>query len=130
MPTFRLKKLVRNGIIDHQKQLGQTPHFKKLDPAEHKRALILKLIEEAEELLKAFDENKDTQPELADVSQVFEDLLSKSGFSVDDIAAVQAARKAKMGGFDKGLYLDTLDVPEGDEWVKYYRAEPDKYEEL
>lgn len=129
MPIFRLDKLVRDGIVSDQLKIGQTPNYRQLGSDEHKRELIRKVVEEAGEMLDVLQVG-DIKGELADVFEALETLMSLCDISVEDVAEARAAKKAKVGGFSEGLYVETLGVPEGDPWIGYYRREPERYKEL
>ncbi|MBL8159574.1 hypothetical protein JNJ66_03895 [Candidatus Saccharibacteria bacterium] len=53
MPVFKLNKLVRDKIVDHQYDIGAIPTCRRLSPDELRRELIQKLTEEAAELEQA-----------------------------------------------------------------------------
>jgi predicted house-cleaning noncanonical NTP pyrophosphatase (MazG superfamily) len=128
MPRFILRKLVRDKIVDYQINRGQKPDYRILDAEEYVRELARKIAEEAQEIPSA-PEGKYAE-ELADVQQAVDDLREKLGVSSEEVAQAQAAKNKKSGAFKKGLYVDTLEVPDGDEWVEYYRKEPDRFPEI
>jgi predicted house-cleaning noncanonical NTP pyrophosphatase (MazG superfamily) len=128
MLKFKFSKLVRDKIVEHQIALGAKPSFRTLKPAEHKRELVRKIIEEASEITKAVPE--EIAGELADVQQALDDLAQLYGLSPDDIAKAQAVKRQKNGAFKKGLYIETLEVDEDDPWVKHYRQNADRYPEI
>jgi len=128
MPTFEFRKLVRDDIVNHQVASGARPEYRILSPEEHKKELVRKIIEEAGEILDAGPES--VAEEIADVQQALDDLKTKYGLSDDDIAEAQTAKNAKNGAFSKGIYIERVEVPEGDAWVEYYRNNPDRYPEI
>jgi predicted house-cleaning noncanonical NTP pyrophosphatase (MazG superfamily) len=128
MPKFKFAKLVCNKIVDHQVATGARPKFYQLDSNDHKRELVNKIIEEAEEIkLADLDE---VAAEIGDVQQAVDDLKELYGLSDEDIAKAQAAKKRKNGAFKKGLYVDYVEVDEGDQWIDYYRKNADRYPEI
>ncbi len=128
MPTFKFSKLVRDKIVDHQLASGAQPQYHVLSDADHKQALVAKIIEEAAEITAAPAE--EIAAEIADVQQAIDDLKEKYGLTDDDIKTAQAAKNDKNGAFKKGLYIDTVTVPEGDKWIDYYRKNADRYPEV
>lgn len=128
MPKFSFSKLVRDNIIDHQITSGARPVYHQLSPKDHKNALVDKIIEEAREITAA--KADEIAGEIADVQQAIDDLVELYGLSKNDIAVAQARKNSKNGAFKKGLYIDYVEIPEGDKWVDYYRQNADRYPEL
>lgn len=128
MPTFKFDKLVRDKIVDHQIASGATPRYRVLDAVEHKRELVHKITEEAEEIIGASP--AEVAEEIADVQQALDDLKKLYGVSDEDVAAAQKAKNDKNGAFEKGLYVDAVTVAETDKWVSYYRDNADRYPEI
>lgn len=128
MPTFKFDKLVRDKIVDHQIASGAKPAYHVLDAAAHKRELVRKITEEAEEILGAPADA--VAEEIADVQQALDDLKALYGVNDADVAAAQKAKNDKNGAFKKGLYVDAVTVDEADKWVSYYRDNADRYPEI
>ncbi len=124
--TFGLHKLVRDKLPAMMREMGQEPEVVTLEGEELQQALIAKVGEELAEL----DPNAPSyQKELADLSQAVKDLIAVSGGE----AKVEELRQAdvqKRGGFLTGQYIASLHLAADDEWVAYYRREPNKYSEL
>ncbi|HET8992092.1 MAG TPA: nucleoside triphosphate pyrophosphohydrolase [Candidatus Saccharimonadales bacterium] len=121
-------KLVRDKIVEHQLKTGATPKFRKLNKQEHQNQLVLKLIEEAKEVLEAKD--KDIVAEIADVKQVLDDLIEQHNIALSDISHAQKLKNQKHGAFKKGIYIDYIDIEEDDPFTDYYRSNPDRYPEV
>ncbi|MBI3889193.1 hypothetical protein HY312_01265 [Candidatus Saccharibacteria bacterium] len=68
--------------------------------------------------------------EIADVQQVLDDLKSQYGITDLQVGEVQAAKFDKKGGFSDGVFVESVTLPESDEWVQYYRNAPEKYPEM
>jgi predicted house-cleaning noncanonical NTP pyrophosphatase (MazG superfamily) len=128
MPRFKFSKLVRDKIVDHQIASGAKPRFRKLSPDEHKRELVNKVVEEAREITRAYPE--EMAAEIADVQQAIDDLTELCGLSKSDIARTQAVKNDKNGAFKKGLFVEYVDVEEGDQWIDYYHKNADRYPEI
>jgi predicted house-cleaning noncanonical NTP pyrophosphatase (MazG superfamily) len=128
MSTFKLAKLVRDNIVDQQIALGQKPSYHHLNNKEHKQALVKKVIEEVQEVLRAKAE--DITSELADVQQALDDLIAEHGLTASEIATSQDSKKAAKGGFNKGVYVETLELSKDDPWVAYYRQDPKRFPEI
>ena len=128
MPTFRFGKLVRDKIVDHQLASGAKPQYRKLSDAEHKQELIKKIVEESQEILHAGQD--EIAAEIADVQQALDDLKEKLGLTSQDIAAAQQRKNEKNGAFKKGIYIDTVEVDESDNWVAHFRENAGRYPEI
>jgi predicted house-cleaning noncanonical NTP pyrophosphatase (MazG superfamily) len=128
MLKFKFDKLVRDKIVDSQIASGAKPKFRQLDPVEHKRELINKIVEEAKEITQA--DQEDVAAEIADVQQAVDDLKELYGLKHEDIAEAQKAKNEKNGAFKKGLYVDYVEVEENDPWVDYYHKNDDRYPEI
>lgn len=127
MPTFKFAKLVRDKIVDQQIASGATPTYRLLTPAEHKHELLNKLIEEAREVEESSAE--EVVDELADLQQIIDDLRALYTLHASDVAAAQKRKKERSGGFTQGLYIESLELDEGNQWVAYYRRHGERYKE-
>jgi predicted house-cleaning noncanonical NTP pyrophosphatase (MazG superfamily) len=129
MPRFAFRKLVRDKIVEQQQLAsGGRPLYRTLRPDEHAQALIEKILEEAREISQAAP--GELAAELADVQQALDDLRDRYGLTAAEVAAAQAAKAAKAGGFSLGLYVEHVEVDADDSWVAYYRANADRYPEI
>lgn len=102
------------------------PQWRKLSKKERSSALKAKIIEEINEL---DPENPDTIEELADVLEAIEQLAAEHGKSFQELRAMQRKKRAKTGGFAKGLYVSELALPDDDPWLDYYTADPSRFPE-
>jgi predicted house-cleaning noncanonical NTP pyrophosphatase (MazG superfamily) len=128
MPTFQLNKLVRDKLREIYAGLNQKAKYKKLTPREHKRQLIRKITEEANEI--DIDSSiSEITGEIADLRQVLDDTMSLYGISEEQVKASQRISFDKKGGFIIGTYVETLELTDDDEWVDYYRKRPDIFPE-
>ncbi|MGD0284672.1 MAG: hypothetical protein ABSB12_03720, partial [Candidatus Saccharimonadales bacterium] len=84
MPKFKFNKLVRDKIAENQIASGAKPHYRVLSDKQHKFELVNKIIEEAQEITKA--NQNDVAAEIADVQQAVDDLKEKLGLTGADIA--------------------------------------------
>jgi predicted house-cleaning noncanonical NTP pyrophosphatase (MazG superfamily) len=126
MPRFKFAKLVRDKIVDHQLASGARPVYRHLNKNEHKRELINKIIEEAEEIAGANPD--EIAAEIADVQQAIDDLKETYDLTSEDIKKAQVVKNNKNGAFKKGLYVDSVEV--ASEWAKYYRDNAERYPEI
>ena len=97
------RKLVRDRIPAIISADGRRPVVEVLAPEQRRAALLAKLLEEADEAVRA--DADDVVEELADVLEVLRALAGDVGLSMADVTAVADRKRAERGGFEGGLYL-------------------------
>lgn len=110
-------KLVRDKMIDiyehdvSNKISASDFSVRYLDSLETLELLKDKLLEEAREVFDAYDKVDKTElkEELADVIEVIDAMLYHNNLSLDEVLAIRDAKKDKKGGFEKGLFLESID---------------------
>ncbi len=127
MLKFKFAKLVRDKIVEQQLASGAKPNCRQLSAEEHATELVNKIVEEAKEIPIGTDK---TAAEIADVQQAIDDLMKLLAVSKANVKAEQTKKYQKNGGFEKGLYVEYLEVAETDPWVKYFRDNADRYPEI
>lgn len=128
MPIFQLNQLVRDKLKDEYKDAGKKATYRKLSSNDLKFALLHKIIEEASEV----DFNTSTENilyEIADIRQVFDDLIKLCGINEKQVIAAKKAKFAQKGGFSGGTFVETIELKDDDRWVDYYRQRPDAFPE-
>lgn len=126
MLKFKYGKLVRDNIVKNQEASGAKPKYRLLNTNEHAQELIMKIIEETEEIIGS----EDLAAEIADVQQALDDLRELVGVTNADVADKQKQKLDKTGGFGKGIYIEYVELDESDKWVRYYRDNPERYPEI
>ena len=126
---FKLGKLVRDKIVEGIIKTGNNPHFHKLNKSDYINELKKKVLEEASEFPKAKNK-KELAEEIADLQEIIDNLLEVLKISKTGIAKLQKEKNKKRGSFKKRLYIDTVEVINNSEWVKYYLANPEKFPEI
>jgi len=130
MPKFIFNKLIRDNILQLHFDAGHHITYEILKGEALKTKLREKLHEEADEIPVRAEVDDEIIEEIGDVQQVLDDLKRQYGITNEQIRAAQAAKFNKKGGFSRGFFIETVELPEGDEWVEYYRSAPDKYPEV
>lgn len=110
-------KLVRDKMIDiydhdvANKISASDYKVRYLTPQETLEELKTKLLEESQEVFEAYgNENKEPlKEEIADVIEVIDAILYHNGISLDEVLSIRDKKKEKRGGFEKGLYLESID---------------------
>ena len=130
MPTFLFNKLIRDKILQMHIDVGHTITYENLKGEALKAKLRDKLHEEADEIPIRDKKDDEVIEEISDVQQVLDDLKAQYGISDEQVREAQAAKFNKKGGFADGVFIESVTLPERDEWVKYYRKSPEKYPEV
>jgi predicted house-cleaning noncanonical NTP pyrophosphatase (MazG superfamily) len=125
--TFRLNKLVRDKIVQSTEEQGGSAEHRVLEAEELRRALLNKLNEELVELMYGHEPDLE---KLADIGEVIEGIAVSLGKTVTELHAVQYDKRRKVGGFTTGVYVETVTLPEGNEWVDYYASNPIRFPEV
>lgn len=129
MPEFELNKLVRDKLPDDYERLDQVAKYRYLTPDEHKVELVNKIIEEAKEI-KINGHIDSVKSEIADIQQVLDDLIKIHSINPDEISEIQQKKFDNKGGFENGIYVESIRLSNDDEWVNYYRENPDIFPEV
>ena len=121
MRIFRMKKLVRDKIVEKIKKRGNKVESRILDNKEYIHELKSKLKEELTELDEVvFGDKENFKNELADIQLLIDCLLKENNITKKDLLEFQKEKYDKMGGFDKRIFIDTISLMSDDEWVEYY----------
>lgn len=103
MPTT-YNKLVRDGIPSIIRQDGKTPHTHIANGDELEKALLEKLLEEANEFQSSND-----PAELADIQEVVSALASYYGITPQELEAKRRHKADERGTFSQGIILEYVD---------------------
>jgi len=96
-------KLIRDEIPRIIRENGRECAIETMQDAEYRRALLEKLIEEANEVAEA-DPHK-LAVELADLYEVIDATMAAHGLEREVVLAEQRKRRVERGGFEKRLRL-------------------------
>jgi predicted house-cleaning noncanonical NTP pyrophosphatase (MazG superfamily) len=124
---FACHKLVRDLVIPQAHEKGFRCHGTVLTGEALRQAALGKLVEEVDEVREAFHNPAELVKELADVLEVVAALAAQSGITAEALAAEQAAKRSKRGGFERGDYLSYFDVPAGHADLANLEGQPHKY---
>jgi predicted house-cleaning noncanonical NTP pyrophosphatase (MazG superfamily) len=88
-----------------------------MEPEETLVKLKDKLLEEAQEVFEAYEKEDKThlKEEIADVIEVIDAILFHNNIELDEVLAIRDAKKEKKGGFETGLFLESIDYFDGKE---------------
>ncbi len=69
-----------------------------------------KLLEEAQEVFEAYGKGGDAlKEEIADLIEVIDAMLYHNDIKLDEVLTIRDKKKEKRGGFETGLYLESID---------------------
>ena len=97
-------KLVRDNIPSIIENDNEIPYIRILSDDEFIIELKKKVLEEAQEVFEASDE--ELMGELADVYELLCELANTNGKTIEDIQNLALEKKAKRGGFSKKIFLE------------------------
>ena len=108
-------KLVRDGVPTLMKESGIAFEAQALDDADYRAALRHKLVEEAQEALRA-GSDLELLEELADVVEVVLALAKAMGLQAANVEVARQAKRAKRGGFEGRVFTVTDGDPSPPQW--------------
>ncbi len=116
-------KLVRDKMIDiykhdvENKMSASGYSVRYMEKEEILDQLKDKLLEESQEVFEAYGEEDKThlKEEIADVIEVIDAILYHNNIKLDDVLALRNAKKERKGGFETGLFLESIDYFDGKE---------------
>ncbi len=126
MITFICNKLARDNTIETMYESGIITKHQQLTKPKLKKALQQKLLEEATEVAQSANRS-DIIAELADVCEVIDGLKKAYTISSNEIEIAQLAKRKRRGGFEKGVFLESITLAEENPWTKSFRTAPEKY---
>ena len=129
MIKFLCNKLGRDKGLEGFKSEGIVPTYRILTGDEWCTELQRKLIEEASEVSEAKNV-AEVMAELADILEVINGLCKAYGIPVQELEQARQQKYEDRGGFEKGLYIETLEMTENNPKINHFRASPDKYPEI
>lgn len=124
--TFKLNKIVRDGIVLSTQQQGGVVDYKTVKGKDKIRLLVAKLSEEVAELRADKTPSLD---ELADVKEIIEQLVVDTGHTNDELQRVQDAKNQRIGSLSGGVYVRTMTLPSSNKWAQYYASDPKRFPE-
>lgn len=116
-------KLVRDKMVDIYKHDVENTltasdfSVRYMDKGETLERLKDKLLEEAKEVFEAYGEEDKAhlKEEIADVIEVIDAILYHNDIALQEVLALRDAKKEKKGGFEKGVFLESIDYFDGKE---------------
>lgn len=126
---FRCDKLVRDRIPELMAHQSSIVKVETLDHKAHIKALKAKLLEEAEEVAQAGSRDELLE-EIADIKEVIDALMLKLSIRNAEIEEVKRKKSLRNGGFDRGLFLRSVEAAPDSDIAKRFLLDPKKYPRL
>lgn len=102
-----LNKLVRDKVPSLVTKDGGSYTLQLLSPLEHQTEITKKLMEEIQEYSEAKSKEHALE-ELVDIVELVHAALKLHDVAVEDFEAMRIHKKKRKGGFEKGIYLNTI----------------------
>jgi predicted house-cleaning noncanonical NTP pyrophosphatase (MazG superfamily) len=99
----RYSKLVRDSIPEIIERSGRKCSVEVMGDQAYRKALLNKLVEEAQEAAEADPE--ELTVEIADLYEVIDAVLAAHAIDVESVLELQRRRRAERGGFERRLKL-------------------------
>ena len=127
--NFFYNKLVRDKTVERCYHEGSKVVWHSLNDADYLKALKLKLLEEAQEVIGT-QSKEELAEELADVLEVVNALCALHALSLQELQVVQQKKFEDRGGFYDRIFIKSVEHPIGSNYEKYCSANPEKYPEI
>jgi len=128
MPKFQLKKLGRDKGLESFKAENVTVTHTFLNGEVLQKALKEKLIEEAKEVNETLELDEIIE-ELSDVLEVIDGICKACNINKNKLIQIKEKKYGERGGFQTGLYIESIEMDEDNPRVEHFRASPEKYPE-
>jgi len=125
--TFRLDKIVRDGIVQSHIDEGGSCETRELSKHELAIATDAKITEELEELRAS---KSRSVGEYGDVVETLLHDAELAGHSREKVFEAMAAKTERIGSFSTNTYVETVTVPEKSWLAEYYGSNPERFPEI
>lgn len=129
MITFLCNKLARDKTKERLQAQDVSISYKMVSGNDLRLALKNKLVEECAEVVDAKD-RQELIAELADVLEVVDGLCKAYGIAIAEVEQVKVQKYNQRGGFEQGLFIDTIMMQEDNPNASHFRLTPDRYPEI
>lgn len=126
---FKFGKLVRDKIPDLLQKKEIKVNSYSLEGEWYLEALKEKLVEEAKEVLESKNK-KDLCEELGDIMEVIYSLYEAIGLKYEAVDGARIKKNVSKGIFEKKIFIESVEIEEGNDHLKYYLERPEKYPEV
>lgn len=124
--VIKCEKLVRDRIPDLIADKESVIVVETLDRKAHISALKKKLEEEAMEVANATSREQIIE-EIADLNEVLDALILMLSIDRNEIETIKREKSLKNGGFDRGLFLKSIETPVGSTIAQHFLKDASYY---
>lgn len=124
MRTFKLNKLVRDGIVQGHIDEGGSVDYFILPKKDRLKALANKLVEESQEFSEEI-----SMKELAQIYGLLISITDEINMELGDLEKIENEAVKKLGAYKKGHFVNTVTVPDNNWLAEYYSKEPKRFPE-
>ncbi len=129
MRHFKFNKIIRDKLPGIISQGGIDVIYKNITGEDLVHRLKDKLTEELLEVKEANSKEQIVE-ELADIIEVIRGLSKAMSIDSEEIEKTRKAKYEKRGGFEDGIFVDKVSMPEDSPMLFFYLDQPDKYPEI
>jgi predicted house-cleaning noncanonical NTP pyrophosphatase (MazG superfamily) len=127
--TFKMEKLVRDKIYDLMLSQQMKVNFISLNNSDFSMKLKEKIVEEAKEAFET-TEKADLIEEIADLLEVLYALLEPLDIDLKTVEQRRLEKRHSKGGFDKRIYIQSVELNKNNPSVELFKKQPHKYPEI
>jgi predicted house-cleaning noncanonical NTP pyrophosphatase (MazG superfamily) len=125
--TFKINKMSRDKDPVNMQLDSMQVHLKTNISQQQIYAYFkAKLVEESLEVQEAVTKDELIE-ELADCLEVIQGLCKAFALPMEQILDVKQKKRNKRGGFEEGMIIDTVDIPEDHIQAEIFGNQPEKY---
>ena len=123
-------KLIRDRIPEILEEKGANFSVRVLNDDEYKRELLLKVVEEAEEIAGTGGNTGELVKEIGDVMEVMDHVVATFGLDLAQIGKVKRERRRLRGGFSKKLFLENKPMNDKEFLLETFLDELPRFERV
>ena len=129
MRKFYQNKLWRSQLAAQREKDGAIVHFIELNDAEYSEELVVKIVEEADEILSS-DSEEVLKEEVADIHEAIDCLLAVKNISMDEILAIKESKNIQFGSYTDRRIVEYVEYADGSSQAQDCLDNEEKYPEL
>lgn len=126
MIKFICNKLGRDKDLELFEKSGISVQYKLANKDEFIVAIHKKLLEEALEVVQATN-RQEIIAELGDILEVIDAFKKTYQIAEQEIISAKNLKFLQKGGYEKGIFIESITMDDSNPRVSHFRASPDKY---
>ena len=129
MRKFYQNKLWRSQLAAQREKNGAIVHFVELNDEEYSEELVVKIVEEADEILSS-DSQEVLKEEVADILEAIDCLLALHKISIDEIIAIKESKNIQFGSYTDRRIVEYVEYADGSQEAQDCLDNEELYPEL